>query len=564
MIIRMDRKGLSLSLSYEPSCAAPGTLGLPLEKEMDADHLTKQLIRISHPVFLECLPEEAVELVLSASIQEGHEGIKAAIDDYATILRETNAFLLKIRHLKNVARSWDRVLFYRIDGDERFTDLCRDAEAAFPERVALLDGKSGFDSYERCWKPSAHVATESLIEHILSEKAGRVVSTNFYYSSAMLRERHLFIPAIMHYLGVELVSYDVDIYDPLPSGYLYKAALTDGEDRRFSFFPHMQAAWDDLFSLKNISYTITYRQTGDSQTIKDLDAGHEILVMTNSRLDVVRSHIVPLLYMLQGTEPQSAYHDFRLRFYALRQMILEADLPLYIRLQRGAGLYTLYVAGMSFFKLETLWELKTRRRLCIYGDQDWGTVFPEYYQGRYLNEQEKDGVFAEARHLYLLLNENFSYLECHPVIQDAVCRNVPFLTFPPIVRLPEFDGMRHMEYVRGDELSVKVEGINDRLHLPEFRQAIQSLKTMWDTCRRELVGGIMGRGGLSGQREFDSWRQRHESVFQPLLQDYRRKHEQDIRRSYEVLFEGSTTSFQSEQSRYFDRPYLQAILKLGQ
>lgn len=92
-----------------------------------------------------------------------------------------------------------------------------------------------------------------------------------------------------------------------------------------------------------------------------------------------------------------------------------------------------------------MYSLDTNRPIEIYGDADWGLLFPKYYQQRYLGSAEKKQLFSKSEYLFLLLNANYTYLESNGVVLDALAENLPFIGLPALVKTKEFEAFSSIE-----------------------------------------------------------------------------------------------------------------------
>ncbi len=560
--LRIGYDGSGIRLGY----SLPGGVGasefLPVDKTMDVSFLNYRLLETASPFFYQHLPVEHLEIVLEESLQGGGAFVMAAAEFVGHLLKNTNHFIQRYPDLKGCAAAHDRVLYYRLDGDERFTDLFENARRVHPDRVLLLDGKTGYDSVERKWKEASHVDADQLIRFIQENRIGRIVSTNMYYLEWFLRQQQLHFLAILRFLGVEYIIYDVDYYDQVVSGYLEKAALNCKEFRRLSIYPHMQQPWDQLFGLTNVSYALLYRSPSPSPRVPVLEEDYSILVLSHSRLDYLQALVDPLLFSMKEAREETVFHEFRLWYFALREMVIASPWPVGLKLDATVKLYNIYLAGLALFKLEMIHAAGRIRNVRIFGDPGWARVFPEYYQQRYLNLSEKEELLRDGRHLYLLLNENYSYLECHPVIQDALHRHVAFLTFSPIVRIPGLEGLKAIEYSSASELALRLETIHADMESEGLRTSLSVLRKLWISCGEDLIGGLMGPARPI--RVFQDLCGEGSADFHHQLENYITERRAWIEESFAVLFLQEKTHFTRQGSLFMSRPYLQRLLSAAE
>jgi hypothetical protein len=224
-------------------------------------------------------------------------------------------------------------------------------------------------------------------------------------------------------------------------------------------------------------------------------------------------------------------------------------------------LYVIYINGISFLKYETLATLKTDRPILLFGDQEWADLFPQYYQGKYLENYQ--AFFQEGRHLNLLLNANFSYLENNPVFARALRLGVPFLCFPALARTSYFDGMSGLEYQNPSELSKKIESVNVEIRRPEFKVAKTKIENLlfegYDSAARHILREkpMAPKGPTyheQSQKEtqaavqrYEEWIQRDPDFFETI---------------FHILIRTASLPMKLEESRFRDRDYFQRLLHM--
>lgn len=480
------------------------------------------------------------------------------------VLRETQILVRKYRHLEEAASSFDNILFYNVDEGSWIQGIYQQYQQDEKERLYYDNMNTSYDRYTRDYSGKLEMKSpQEFIDYLIEYQIKKVITINYYYLQYTMNEYHVHLLTVLEALNIDFVMIDYDTFDMPYDGFLAKAVYTDGWSERFSTYPHFQSYWDEKYELKNIHYVINPQYFGIDSTIHLLDDDYKIAVLSNARVDLVYDHLGALVYILERLPNKtSLYSEFNLWHYAFRKLLLtqwvQSDGQ---RAFFNNILHRIYFSMISLIRFEVIDQLKTERGVEIYGDNDWGELFPQYYQKKYLNHQEKDALFSNKQYLYLLFNNSYSYMETNPSVMDAISKTTPFINFSPLAKTPSLSGFANLEYDDVDNLNKRISDVNRYLNHEEFQQSLQYYKSVLHDNEQLVRNNILYNqpfptgGGLFG---FQC--RQHQRIIDFLLNDYIQKNYEMLEQCYKMIFLNSGETIELNRSRLFEREYMQKII----
>lgn len=397
------------------------------------------------------------------------------------IMSATNQTIQNYRHLKGTARDYENIMFYVFSEAYRLKSMFDSCQEKYPDKAIYKEYPSGWNSIERHWEPDRHILPcEELISMLRDNRVKKLVVLNYYLYEDYLFVNQIYLPALLDFLGIECVGVDEDPVEQI-GAIKMRSLLHYNGFNRYTLFPAFSKAWDELYNNRNIHYVPPLQHYMKGQPGK-LDDDYSLLVLSNSRLDDVKS-VLPIILCLLNEMRADPFTEIELWFFSLRKIImLDQDINEYQKMIFIKNLFYIMYIASNFLKYEVISSVSSRRRLKIFGDAGWGVLFPSYYQNKHLNAVEIGKLHAQGKHLLLLMNNCFSYLEAGGPIFDAISKNIPFINFPALVKTSEFEGFRHIEYRDREELNRLVDNV-----LPAYKN--QELLSSIDTYQNIMIAG---------------------------------------------------------------------------
>ncbi|MCK4332438.1 MAG: hypothetical protein KAV40_02540 [Thermoplasmatales archaeon] len=505
------------------------------------------------------MPFEKINFVCSKDIFEIHGGI---INRFGAIVENTNDLIKQYGHLKGIADNSKKVLFFNVGHNLRYKSMYKMLHRSETVDVLYMNMDPGFNQLTRTWEDrDVPLSLPELVNLIEKENIRKIISINHYLLDKYLEKTGVNLISLFWYLGVEYVIIDNDPPDLSPYGYLHKAFYNCNSFDRFSVLSLLNKYWDNKYRLENIHYVglpQDYENNGDMRELKD---NYAILVLTNSRLENVKPRIKSIIYLLDHMNEGSVFTESLLWYMSLRHMILKImKLDEFEMLHYNSRLHMLSYTIAQFLKYEVIENIDTERRIEVYGDVGWETVFPEYYK-KLLDNEEINELFSQNNHLYLLLNCSYSYLDASGPVYDAIRKNVPFINMPPLVKTSSFEGFRHIEYTNREELNDLIENIREIFDNKELNNSIRLYRNVLESSTNEIERKVLGNGYAQfGQAQFHKLSMDHKVMLDQMIEEYIDRNEPFLRETFRVLFLGESVQYDISKSRYFNRKYVQRIL----
>ncbi len=529
--------------------------------------LLQQCLLDAHEAFFKWLPCQnfGTSVVVDSASNKAKE-LAPSLDNIADIYQKTNELLLSC--MSGAKRKANKKGTLFLNCNEQ--DLLRNLFVRAVESVDDIDKDSfhylsydtGYNTLTRTWEaPSNMPSPKKLINYLLDHNVERVVCLNMYYQGHCLSYYQIFILSVFKHLGIELTTVDWDHYG-LP-GYLEKALYNDLDQTRYSAFACIGSHWDNCLNLSNVqAYPQGYSITKDT-TIGTLGHDYSIVCLANSRIDNLTEPgaLIFSLAALEFTSDNNLFHDFQTWFHATAYYLahhFQAELNQKILLHQK--LVNVFFLGVSILKYEAINSLTSKRKIFLFGDQGWSSLFPQYYQNKHLKSSEQDELLNTGDYLQLHLNEHFSYLEPNPVVINSYSKGIPYLGFPAVTLSHELKGLSLLEYRNTEELNSLVDQVNERVTSSEFRQSEQcyrhQMSSAWNNFSQALV-----TNKPEHNLQFKSAIEKYQQSFGKFAEQYIQTKGPAMNNYLNALVSGG--SFELSQSRFYQRGYIQKILTLG-
>ncbi len=533
-----------------------------LTKRLSAEYVHDMFLAQAHTFLFNHLPVDQLSISLSPEFIDGEETpLKFLIQHLASIFMSTNQFMLDLSKRDIDLTQANKTLVYNADSHDYLRKIYDDGVQRFPENYLYYNFESGFNLLTRAWEaPRGMMRENELVDFIEKNQISRILSTNMVYLELMASRFNIYMLAVFKYIGVTYVTLDWDFYGLSQTGVLRKLAFNCKDFPRYSAYPCHEGEWDRVLGLTNI---IEYPQSSHMNSAVEFQPLYDdygILVAAHTRLNNIRSlgNLASVLAALDFTTDDNLFYEYQRWFHCMCYYLInyhEADIPTKISLH--SALMTIYFMGISLLKFEAIESLDTDRNIIIYGDELWHELFPEYYQNKHLPKDELVALWQSKHYLHLQVNEHFSYPEPNPIVMDTISLGVPYIGFPSVVKVPEQDGLKHVEYRNTRELNYLIEQANTAIALPDYIQAVTSYAQHMSPAWQRFVE-LLTDNKNQVDTEFINYRKQHRELFYQQAEQYIAQNRSSIEKYLSFFSQGG--SYDIATSRFYSRNYLQKII----
>lgn len=512
------------------------------------------------PLFFE-MPLAEVKMVFPPEVLAATNDI---LPFCSHVVKHTNDAMIEFKQLKGMAEHHTKFLFYNVSDNHRYVRLYEKLRNLYPAKALYQNFEMDWDpNTRRCENNDVPLPLPDLIEFIAKEGIKKIVSINHYLLERYLKNDGIYLPALFRHLGVEYIIIDNDNYDTQAYLYLLRSFFHCNSFQRFSTVPLEQEPWDRRYALQNIHYIGMPQDYQSNIDMSQLDENYGVLVLSNSRIDDVKSTFAFIIYLLDHFPEDNLFTELQLWCWSLRHLILEVmNLGELERLHYNSIVHNIFYSVTQFLKYEIIDSIDTTRKIEIYGDSGWEEIFPEYYQNKYLGNQEMNGLFAEGRHLHLLLNHSITYPDAAGPIQDAMSRNLPFINWPTLVKTKPFKGLRHIEYNNKEKLNYLIDNIRTVIEKRELMDSMEvfreTLVTSTNTIEQQIV---LNKKSSADEGVFAKHYKAHKVLLHEMIQEYIEENEPFLRETFRILCLERSIKYNLFRSKYSNRRYVQAIMK---
>jgi len=500
--------------------------------------------------------------------------IKSILDRVAQVVNTTNA-IIKNKE-KDIFNKNKSVAFFELPkkaikkatlkedlGGNWFEDFfvknCSEIQSYFfdfPNHIV-------FNSQERRWENTGFVFRfEDLYKLIEKYSIKKIVYQNFYLFEHFLYTQHIFLPGILDFLGVENIGFDYDGYE---YGFieLEKVMFHTEKNIRFNPYPTSENYWDKKYLLKNIQYTALGAHHGFLDKKFQLNDDYDLVILSNSRLDAVKGQLSSILFVLSGIDENRVFKDFQIWGWSMIEIIKN-----HLNITDGEKLLfsgkifgLLYHIG-QFLKYEVIESLKTVRDIKIYGDSNWGILFPEYYQNKFLNKIEIQNLYRNNDKLLLCFNHGVNYLEASGPVVDSISKKIPFFNFPLVVKSENFKGFEEIEYNNIEELNMKINAAGSIYKKLSLKNSIEEYRKIMQSSEKEISDYVFNKaefpsdGGIYYKDYLE-----HEKLLKDEINVYISQNKAFLQKCIDILLANQQHNVNINQTRFYERKYLKNILK---
>lgn len=479
-------------------------------------------------------------------------------------LEGTNNAVNRYRNFKGAAKDHDGILVFNVDDSNAYEKLHLEIRKK-QDNLYYENMNSGWNSMTRQWEHApVPFQVDDFVKYIFDGRIKKIILINNYLLEKYLFQENVYLLALMTYLGVELINIEQDHSELTWYGYLQKSAFYNKENTRFAtgLYPEY---WDAFYGNRETTNYIS-ALVFDVEEARDirLNNDYKLILISNSRLNESKMFYPAFLYLMDRIDSDNIFHDFQLWFLSLRYLILHIMPMDHVkRLRANASLHNIYYNVTQMFKYETVYGLETQRPIEIYGDEGWGVVLPQHYQNKFLNHEEQMSRLLSGDYLQIIPNCNISWLFTAWPIYECLKANIPFICAASISKPGGREELGQLEYSNVRELNELVELAPGIYKGGDLKPALDYMKGLLVTNKDNVVDGIC-HGRLE---EFNAYYDAVDMMNTDLeskVKQYLDTNETFVRESFNLLILGHKTEFDMQASRYYQRPYIQNILKANQ
>ncbi len=461
------------------------------------------------------------------------------INSIAALIDKTNGLISEYQYLEGTFSDNDSILFINVSEDLRYGSLYRQLHRANPASMYYLNTDAGFDRVNRKWgERNIIMPIVDLVNYLTTNKIGKIMTINYYVSDTYSEKLGINLIAFLKFLGIEYIIINNDPPDLRTHAYLFKAFSSDPDVVQFSNMAALNEWWDEYYHLDNMQYCAIPQDYESSKLMTRLPDDYDIVVLSNSRLanvETMKGAIESLLPIIPGS---NRYVDMQLYYMAMRHMVLNIlDITEFERLTYNSLLHQFYFTLAQYLKYEIIGQLKTKRKVNVYGDVGWKQICPDLYRGSLSNGQI-DNLFAEGNHLYLLLNFSLSYLDASAPVYDMIRRGVPFINVPPMIKTSDLDGLNKIEYTDQNSLNSLVNDFNSMVDDPGLKSSLSRYRDLLISSTSRIESVALNTDNVDRLQYIQSLCA-HDNVMQGAITNYLSQNENMIRNSFRAVFAGS-------------------------
>jgi hypothetical protein len=419
------------------------------------------------------------------------EQTQQAMGRMGVFLQNTAEMMRKHEKLKDKFKNNAKILFLNVSDDARYVGLY--------DKIQLdktyLSFWPGFNRKLRQWEDTPiPVEFDELLALIEKEKIGQIVTVNHYWSSKYHEKLGFDIVSLFWFMGLKWTTIDNDPSDLHPAGFLHRNWQTPPGELRFTNLSLLNRYWDEYYGM-DAEY-IALPSDFTKGNYFELDHNYDVVIITNSRWGNIEPQLDIIKEVLEGIP--DVYRDIHTWYLAMRQSILERPgLRETEKLHYNSFLHALYYHAVNWLKYKAIGDIKTDRKVRLFGDEGWEIHFPQYYEGVLDNEQI-EALWKEKNHLYMLVNCSFNYLDASGPVYDGIGQDVPWINVPPMVSTKTFEKFKSIEYNNQDELNELINGKYIKVY-EGLKGVTQTYKKILDDSVQSMLDKISGKNTQRGE-----------------------------------------------------------------
>ncbi len=545
----LNEKNKSLELDLHPrNDLLENRVLLIGQNQIDRVFLGPWLISNLKSLLIDCSPDAKI-IFNPINLNNPIEEIKVIWETIENIVYQTQKLKKEWNNKYQVDPNYNAVLYI---GENNLFNSHKAQSVRKTFFHKLIDKKNGeFDCFN----------TEQVLNFIQNNKIALIYVVGPIFFAQNLTRDLIYIPAVLKWIGVQLSIVDCDNYNEMPNGYFIKQSFSFKNSKRLSILPQIDKPWDKLLKVPSISYYCLQDPESMEATIKQPSHPSKLILTSHSRIYEIRNYLKPALLLLEYTDEKNILYDFQLLFHTLYYLLHnQFEGTLVEKMELSHYLSKAYYNVVNLMKYEVLEQLNSEKKMELYGDEGWSLLFPQHYQGKYLNYTERDELIRSGNYTYIIPAFNFSYYANNPLYGEVFNLNCPYICFPSIVSNEHTAGLKHLEFSNMIEMNQKIYQ-TDRI-LTEFKNEISAsrkyLKEIKQICRDETVQYLFSDN--QDPLTYDALTTNMLNDFEDLVLQYLSLHSQKVFECFNRFTRKDFENLNPMHSKLANRKHLNIIL----
>ena len=133
--------------------------------------------------------------------------------DFITTIKNTNAVIVNNKKLYQLASGFKNYLVYNPNDNELFKIIYHHLQTHCPDTVYYQTFSTGWNKVTRQQETATYFDPLDLIDLIKKQEIKKIISMNMYYLENLLITNKIYLPAILDFMQVEYICFDMDWYE---------------------------------------------------------------------------------------------------------------------------------------------------------------------------------------------------------------------------------------------------------------------------------------------------------------------------------------------------------------
>ncbi|KZR65063.1 hypothetical protein [Prochlorococcus sp. MIT 1306] len=321
---------------------------------------------------------------------------------------------------------------------------------------------------------SNYLPINQLLQLILSKSIGMVISINWDYIQLSSTRSNAEVYLILKELGVKFICIYNDPQCVASYGPLLRKLYQP--EQNFINLGILHEYCDDTLKEKNLRFVPLigdYKSHSKDITLEDT---YEIIIATNSRINDVRAWRKPIIHLFEYLhEP---YSELPIWYLSSLNILNQCSMDKYHKSIIHRNLWSVFYGANQYIKHQLVRNIETIRKVTLFGDQGWKEIAPIIYKGS-LDQTQLRFVMQSSKHLIVLMNSGFSYLDHTGAIYDAMQLGSAWINLPTISNTKSISGLSDLEYRNNKSFNYLLNNAHIIYRKSSLRSAIKQLKNIY-------------------------------------------------------------------------------------
>ncbi len=513
---------------------------LNIKEVPDDDLITAWFLHATKDILFNYLPFNNFDYSIQKEVFALGSSLKSILTKVLNVIKKTNDFIIQYAALRSAFKSNHKIFIYNVDQNPFIQDLYKSMQERTKNTIEYNEMKTGWDKEKREFFEASYYPPEILLQKLLEAKIKRIISINTYYLDNILSTYEINFLAVCCHLNIEWITINNDTHELNPKGYLNQSIHHYDPFTYFCTMPNISRIWNEILNLKNITYVPVFRKKLQRKSLHTLNPDYQLFIYSHSRLEYLYHDMSNILAFYQCLDPNNIFQDFQQFYYAIRHLLLnDSQYSLVKKVNIDYCLSIIHFSFVTLVKFIIIEHLQknSRRKIVLFGDEQWEQLFPSLYQHKYLNDAEVGQMLNEKKYLQIIFNQNYSYYENNPAHLKAMLSGNPFLCFPPVVNLPQTSAFSALEYNNLPTLLTKTENINVLIQDPLLQTTCQNYIFTMNQCLDNYTDQALNlKPGRSKSNTFMNLANQADLIFKENMGTYMQNNNERITKFLDHIF----------------------------